>query len=139
MYGRSGSRWDALYQASVHGFTTADFLSAVGGRRPTITLIKTSSGYLIGGVTDQPWNSHESCRSSSGKTFLFRLESPTGEPPAKFPLLKRNFATRRAAGACMIFGGAEEGQYDLFISDNCNQSAGFVFSCILALRLIFLD
>ena len=48
-------RWKLIYSGCRDGWTAPDFHRCCDGKSPTITSVKTTSGYIFGGYTDQAW------------------------------------------------------------------------------------
>jgi hypothetical protein len=48
-------KWSLLYRASEHGFLPKDFHSKCDDKSNTLTIIKSSNGYVFGGYTSFEW------------------------------------------------------------------------------------
>jgi hypothetical protein len=79
------TKLELLYRASRDGWRTTDFHSRCDNKGATVTVIKSTGGYVFGGYTDLPWASNGQYRSSSN-AFLFALKYPSGVAPVKMPL-----------------------------------------------------
>lgn len=65
-----------LYRASENAFEVNKFFEACEGISPTLIVIKTAHGKIIGGFTPVPWIKYKEKTQSadpSNKTFLFSL------------------------------------------------------------------
>ncbi len=74
-----------LYRASRDGWDASNFHSKCDNKGATITILKTTQGYVFGGYADQPWNSHNSYVSSY-EAFLFSLKCHASSVPTKMKL-----------------------------------------------------
>jgi len=92
------------------------FHNLCDGKGKTLTVVKTTSGYIIGGYTSIPWSSVPAYYADS-TAFLFTLINPNNTP-FMFPVLpaSASFATCHNPGYGPTFG---EG-HDLHIAENCN-------------------
>ena len=82
-----------LYQATRDGFSAANFHAKCDKKGATVTLVKTTEGYVFGGYTDQSWQNKKSWTYlnlnkfvSSSRAFLFSFVNPSGHSPIKLPL-----------------------------------------------------
>ena len=76
---------ELLYCASRDGWNASDFHSKCNNKGATITVVKTSEGYVFGGYADQSWASSGSWKSSN-EAFLFSLKCHGGLGPTKMKL-----------------------------------------------------
>ena len=86
------------------------------GRANTLTIVKSTTGYIFGGYTSIAWSSVGEFRSDS-TAFLFTLTNPTNKP------MKLNIKTGQEQKAVWhrsrdgpVFGDG----YDLFVYDESN-------------------
>jgi hypothetical protein len=107
-----------LYRGSRDGFRGADFHAKCDDKDATVTIVKSTEGYIFGGYSDQSWKSYGGCWKSSSRAFLFSIVNPAGLAPMKLPLTgERNNAAVYCYPTCgPLFGGG----HDLCIHDNCN-------------------
>jgi len=78
-----GKRVRLLYRSSRDGASAASFHRKCDGQGPTVTLIKSSGGYVFGGYAGVAWSSaygHHACPSA----FLFTVTNPHGDPISRF-------------------------------------------------------
>ena len=104
-----------LWKGSRDGFGAATFHSLCDGKPSTLTVVRSTTGYIFGGYTQAPWTSHF-IRKRDPTAFLFSLTNPKNMP------LKLNIgevctgAVFHASNCGPIFGDG----YDLYISDLSN-------------------
>jgi len=117
----SSTRLTNLWRASMDGFEADRFHSKCNNQGKTLTVVKTKSGYIMGGYTAVPWTSPEDFGILPGyrndsTAFLFTLVNPMRRP-LKLPIISSNsqYATRHVSTNGPIFGNG----FDLFISNNC--------------------
>jgi hypothetical protein len=73
-------RWTLLYRASRDGFSAEAFHSKCDKYFPTLTIVKTSLGFVFGGCTLKPWDkTHDGFREDS-QAFLFSLTNRLNKP-----------------------------------------------------------
>ena len=72
-----------LWQGSRDGFSSKTFHSLCDNKGPTITIIKSSNGFIFGGFTLISWNSTSKWTEDSS-SFIFSLTNPNGTEPRKF-------------------------------------------------------
>ena len=111
------SNLDLLYRGSRDGFQASKFHELCDNKGETVTIIKTTSGYVFGGYSDVAWDSSITYKQSS-KSFLFSLISPQGNNPIKMSLKStpHNHAIYCCSSQLPTFGGG----HDLLIADHCN-------------------
>jgi hypothetical protein len=106
-----------LYQGSRDGFRGADFHAKCDEKRATVTIVKSTEGYIFGGYSDQSWVGG-ACYRPSSRAFLFSIVNPVGLAPMKLPLTgeRNKFAMCYNPSHGPVFGWG----HDLCIRDNCN-------------------
>src|SRR3989338_5413241 len=72
-----------LWQGSRDGFLELTFHSLCDNKGATITIIKSSKGFIFGGFSSISWNSTISDYEDSS-SFIFSLTNPNGTEPMKF-------------------------------------------------------
>ena len=76
-----------LYQASRDGWSTSEFHSKCDNQGPTLTVVRTSEGYVFGGFTDKPWSNRSNVSFvSSNEAFLFGLHCYGESNPIKMEM-----------------------------------------------------
>ena len=114
----SGKQFKLLYRATRDGFQAASFHAKCDHQPSTLTVIKTTKGYIFGGFTAIAWESIGKLKADPS-SFLFSLINHTSTPQL-IPLQvdsKHSIFCEAASGPS--FGGG----CDLYISDNSNTSA----------------
>jgi len=79
----SGKRFRLLFRSSRDGASAASFHASCDGQGPTVTLVKSSGGYVFGGYAGVAWssdNQYPACPSA----FLFTVTNPHGDPITRF-------------------------------------------------------
>ena len=108
------SSWNLLYQATQDGFKASDFHSKCDNVINTLTVIKSTNGFIFGGFTTQTWTPTESFKSDSF-AFLFSLVNIYKTP------LKLNISIpNNAITASSLRGPAFGNGYDLVVEDQSN-------------------
>jgi len=99
---------ELLYRASRDGWDVSAFHSKCDNKGATLTIAKTSKGYVFGGYSDVPWTS---CYGggdwkSSEDAFLFSLKCHAGLAPTKMKLRpgKNKKAVGHGSSRGPIFG-----------------------------------
>jgi hypothetical protein len=124
--------WKLCYKATRDGFSVKTFRSLCSNKGETITIIKSSNGYVFGGYTPIPWDSSNTYKFNS-KTFLFSMKNPGGTGPQKLenngPSHSNQYSTYQGAGYgfdCFFnfFSPTFGGGHDLHICDNSNTNEG---------------
>jgi hypothetical protein len=108
-----------LYRASRDGEAAADFHRMCDYKGATITVVKSSNGYIFGGYTDVAWGTNPGYKSSS-VSFLYSLKDHAGIGPVKMPI--NTTATAYAVGHNLSYGPMFGSGHDLRISLNANES-----------------
>ena len=121
---RSGCRGatvklELLYRASRDGWRTTDFHSKCDNKGATVTVIKSTGGYVFGGYADLPWASISIQYLESSNAFIFALQYPSGVAPVKMPVLNAQNAIYHNSSYGPSFGGG----HDIYVADNANSSS----------------
>eukprot|EP00984_Skeletonema_dohrnii_P011322 scaffold4505_cov84-Skeletonema_dohrnii-CCMP3373.AAC.4 len=83
----SGGELELLYRSSRDGLTDDDFHDKCDNKGPTIVIIETTEGGVIGGYTNTAWKSN--CKhASANKAFLFALSGFRLVSPCRMKLKK---------------------------------------------------
>ena len=83
-------QWKLLYRATQHGFKSKDFHSKCDGSSKTLTIVRTTNGYVFGGYTEAQWDSSGSYKYDA-KAFIFSLVNRE-HTPVKINVRNENFA-----------------------------------------------
>ena len=87
------------YQASVDGFSAKNFHDYCDGLKHTLTIVKTTRGYIFGGYTDEAWNSHNEYVKDPN-AFIFSLINRESNP-LKMKCLETRYTVRGHSGRCI--------------------------------------
>jgi hypothetical protein len=75
----TNDKWRLLYRASRDGNTAEAFHSKCNHQSKTLTIVRSTLGYIFGGYTDQAWDSSGNYKIDNNE-FLFSLLNPTSKP-----------------------------------------------------------
>ncbi len=83
----------------------------------TVTVVKSSGGYIFVGYTDVAWGQIQGFRSST-ESFLFSLKDHAGIGPVKMPIMNNEtgYAVLHHSSYGPLFGGG----HDLCVASNAN-------------------
>jgi len=118
-YGIKDQQWKLLYKATRDGFSVATFHKLCDDKGPTMTVIKSSEGWLFGGFTTQSWRGAPTWRADP-QAFIFTLTNPHNIPATKFDvkLDKQDFAVCANSRMGPTFGTGP----DIYVSHNSNMN-----------------
>jgi hypothetical protein len=138
-----------LYRASCDGWTASDFYRMCDGKGATVTVVKSSDGYIFEGYTDVAWgygdvdgdvdgnadleedsDGNVEEFKPSAESFFFSLKDQAGIGPVKMPI--KSGKTGRAVYYNSIVGPAFGDGFDLFIASNAK--ANTVSSCVMVMK-----
>jgi len=108
-----------LWRGTRDGFASSTFHKLCDGKGKTLTVVKTTREYIIGGYTSVPW-------STAGRyiadpiAFLFTLVNPKNTP-LKLPVFPTLIETRDTYHN-FFYGPTFGGGHDLHIADSCNSN-----------------
>lgn len=127
-YGVNNQQWRLIYRASRDGFTAQSFHKRCDDCSPTMSVIKSSSGYVFGGFTTVPWSSTHQDKSDA-RAFLFTLENPHRIKPTKYVINERSaaFAISHRKTNGPTFGSTHNGGSDIHLQDPFNMSGSRIF------------
>jgi hypothetical protein len=72
-------KWKLLYRGGFDGFGSSAFHSKCDGKHNTLTIIKSTMGYVFGGYTNSFWDQSGSSKADSG-SFIFSLKNKNSNP-----------------------------------------------------------
>jgi len=104
-----------IYVASKDGDRAQDFHEKCDGKGPTVAIIKTTTGNILGGYTDVSWSIGGGYRPSSS-SFIFRLRPHIGWYELQKGTSRKNTAT--AVYHSQSYGPTFGGGHDIYVSDN---------------------
>lgn len=111
---------ERVYRAPCHGWNALDFHSRCDGKGPTITVIKRTNGFVLGGVSSARWCSGTEFTVSAG-TFLFSLHRPGCVGPVKIAL--REQYDPSAIWSDQHSGPTFGGEHDIHLANFANSNA----------------
>jgi hypothetical protein len=117
--------WRLLYRASSDGKTAQAFHSRCDHQPKTLTIIRTSSGYVFGGYTAQAWDS-SGVYKVDPNAFLFSLVNPSSTPTLLKVLNNGTNAIFCNSGYGPTFGGGHD--FHISYSSNCYSNLGSSFT-----------
>jgi hypothetical protein len=101
----SYDNWNILYRGSVHGFGAKDFHNKCDGNSKTLTIVKTTLGYIFGGYADLHWDS-VSYWQLDQEAFIFSLLNKENKPAKiKHDPNSGNYSICCGATHGPVFGG----------------------------------
>ena len=112
---------ELLYRGSQDGWKASDFHAKCDDKGATITVIRSSDGFIFGGFADKSWTS-SGIYCESDKSFLFSLKSPSNEVgTAKMRIIQNqcSYAMFHHSSYGPIFGCG----YDLCIKSDANNNS----------------
>merc|ERR1711862_293813 len=121
----SDGDFDVLYRASRDGFSANAFHSKCDNMGPTLTLIHTMDGHVVGGYSNTPWSRNDKYEKAS-KAFIFALSSPSlHHGPVRMVLKNQNdsHAVRHHPSRGPIFGS---GWQDLYINKDMKRMRSYL-------------
>jgi len=108
--------WKLEYKATRDGFGSKDFHEKCDNKGETVTMIRSTEGYIFGGYTPLSWNSNsEYQKDASSRSFIFTLTIPHNIPPTKYSISNVENAIYCNPSCGPVFGG-----HDICICDNSN-------------------
>ena len=97
-------RFEVLYDAKVHGYSTATFHQKCDNIDGTVTLVTLQNGVKFGGYNPSRWTS-EGGHKNIPNTFLFSLTDGKGSGPQKWQCTNQQYAIYCGSGYGPTFGG----------------------------------
>ena len=110
-------KWKLLYRASRDGFGALDFHSRCDNFKSTLTIIKTTTGYVFGGYTDQDWSGK--AFKIDPNAFIFSLINKD-KKPIMLKCLNGYSAICCSPTCGVIFGN--NSSCDILVADNSNKA-----------------
>jgi len=108
------NKWIMIYQATRDGFASSTFHSKCDNKPNTLVIIRSTSGNVFGGYTEQSW-SGDSGYTTDPNAFIFSLINKQNKPlKMKCSKCEKALYCHRSYGP--IFGGG----HNLYISNNSN-------------------
>jgi len=98
-------RFEVLYDAKVHGYSTATFHQKCDNIDGTVTLVTLQNGAKFGGYNPSGWTSEGGVYKNIPNTFLFSLTDGKESGPQKWQCKDQGSAIRCHPGYGPTFGG----------------------------------
>jgi len=108
-------KWNLIYRASQDGFQYVNFHSKCDNKPNTFIIIKSASGNIFGGYTEQTWN-HPASWKADPNSFIFSLMNKFNRP-LKIKCTG-NDAIFSSSDYGIIFGDG----HTIYISENSNEN-----------------
>lgn len=120
-----GSNLELIYRASCDGWEANIFHSKCDKKKNTVSLVRSTCGYIFGGFADESWASSGGYKASP-RAFLFGMRTHTSDQPSKFRLkiAEDSNATYHASNWGPVFGG---GSGDICISNHPNTNSSWAY------------
>lgn len=110
-----------LWRGTRDGFGSDFFHSFCDGVNNTITIVKSSSGYVFGGYTSKAWSSsNQGVHTTDFEAFLFTLTNPSNDSRKLVVNAEGSHAVYSKSTYGPAFGIAT---YSLLIKDDSNQNS----------------
>jgi hypothetical protein len=106
-----------LWRGSRDGFSSSVFHERCDNKGATLTIIKSSDGYIFGGYLSVSWNSSGKYISDS-QAWIFSLNLPLINI-AKFKCKLPGYAAWGTSGNCPVFGGG----HDIIVASDSNRNS----------------
>jgi len=84
-YGAHNQQWQLIYKATRSGFSASTFHQLCDDKGATMTVIKSSEGWMFGGFTTQSWSGNPVWKKDP-QAFIFTLTNPHNIPATKFSI-----------------------------------------------------
>ena len=112
----NGFNFKLIYRASRDGFAATDFHAKCDSRPMTLTIIKTTDGFVFGAYTAVAWDSTSGYKADPD-AFIFSLINPNSDLQLiRVTAAENNYAIYCKAGFGPTFGGG----HDIKIWNNSN-------------------
>jgi hypothetical protein len=111
------SGWKLAYQGSRDGFGSDKFHSMCDLKGESVTIIKSSNGFLFGGYSSVSWDTKNKNGQSENApgSFIFTISNPHGIQPTKDSPIKPEYAIYHNSSWGPLFGAN-----DMYVSSDCN-------------------
>ena len=113
---------EILYWASRDGWKGSYFHAKCENKGATITVIRSTGGFIFGGFADKSWTSSRLVYCESNKYFLFCLKIPSNEVGTANMRIKKNKCTHAMwhnSSDGTTFGGGGE----FYIASDANNNS----------------
>jgi len=117
----SKGKWKIIYKATKDGFDANTFRSFCSSKGPTITVIKSSNGYIFGGYTPISWGSNNNYQYDN-KSFLFSFKNTNGSQAVKMENNGPHHANQYSIYNGSNYGPTFGGGHDIYICSGSNST-----------------
>jgi len=107
-----------LYKATRDEFLASRFHQLCDDKGPTMTVVKSTEGWMFGGFTTQSWKGDHVYKTDP-QAFMFTLTNPHNIPATKFSI--KDDKHHLAINANQHYGPLFGVGHDLIIRDNSNK------------------
>jgi len=111
-------KWALAYSATRDGFSASTFHKLCDSRGPSVTVARTTDGFIFGGYNSSSWSS-TTCWKAATDTFLFSLVNPYNDGPRKLKVKNNQRAVYNHQSFGPTFGGGGNmsyfDPYDIYI------------------------
>jgi len=115
--------WTLLYRATTDGFSACSFHSKCDNKPNTLVIIKSKSGNVFGGYTQQDWSSRFGLHKKDPSAFIFSFINSQNEP-----LVMKCQETKYAIYCDKNFGPTFGENKPVTVAFSNPSSAAFVFN-----------
>lgn len=110
-----------IYSATQHGFSASSFHQHCDNKGGTITVIRTSQGYIFGGFTEHSWESKDALCTKIGASWIFTLCNPYNIVHQYFPDTGNKIGITCNSAYGPVFGAS-----DIAVSSDSNYSTSSI-------------
>jgi hypothetical protein len=100
-------QWITRYRGSRDGSSSSSFHARCDHVGPTITIVRSSNGYLFGGYNPNSWSCSQGYQSGGG-SFLFTLTNPNSQSPTALYNVKSGNGPYDNSGYGPTWGGGHD-------------------------------
>ena len=115
--GCTSEQLELLYRASHDGWDASNFHEKCDNRGATLTIIKSTGGYIFGGYISASWHSNN-IKISSEEAFLFTLINHANILPTKMDHKHDEYQAYGSSSYGPTFGGG----HDIKVASNANMN-----------------
>ncbi|KAJ5070473.1 pep-cterm sorting domain-containing protein [Anaeramoeba ignava] len=76
------------FSAKKDGFSSKEFHKVCDDKGPTLIIVKSAKGYIMGGFTKVGFKSQNPGHVKDDSSFIFTIKNPKNSPPQKFPIIE---------------------------------------------------
>ncbi|KAL0480122.1 creD [Acrasis kona] len=109
--GITKKKWVMQYKGTKDGFKARIFHELCDNKGPTMTICRTTEGYVFGGYNSQQWTS-KNCWQAASDTFIFSLVNPYNDGTRKMKVKNPQRAIYNHESFGPTFGGGGISYFD---------------------------